>query len=194
VQIRKYFSANESPSDFASGAPVWHWSAKLNEFGRDDPRPSSLYLAEISSWYLLLSNDLEELKQLATGLASDRNLQTLDALQDWNSVKDRQFWGYRRYRHAGVANPVAAGMTEVTPNAEALTFFVDFDKKVGVLRLFSSATDEGAAAKINARAVLPRFSRVGPGVWETRSPLAGDDDSAERMFVVMNLFGFGIYL
>jgi len=195
IKAQKYFSTSEPPSGSAAGSPVWHWSAKLNEFGRDDPRPSSLYLTEVSTKYLLISNELEDLRDLAARLASsDQDLETLGALWDWSSVRDHQFWGYRKYRHSGVLDEVAAGTSEVTPSAKALTFFLDFDKRIGVLRMFCSAADDSPTVKIDARAALPRFRQAGPGVWETRTQLTGNEDSAGRMFVVMYLFGFGIYL
>lgn len=195
IQAQKYFSASEPPSGSAAGSPVWHWSAKLNEFGRDDPRPSSLYLTQVSTKYLLITNELGDLQDIAARLApSNQGSQTLGALREWASVREHQIWGYRRYRFTGVLDPVAAATSEVTPNAEALAFFLDFDKRVAVLRLLCSATDESAAAKIDARRVLPSFKPTGPGVWEIVMPLTGNEGSAERLFAVMDLFGFGIYL
>jgi len=192
LELRKYFT--KAPSASAAGSRVWQWSAKLAEFGRDDPRLSSLYATQIAQAYLLISNNLRELQTLASRLSSsDQDLQTLAKLRDWESISQHQLWGYRRYRHTGIVNPVAAGTSEVTHGAEALMFFVDFEKKVVVLRLLSSVTDEGTPAKMNATATLPRFKPRGPGVWEIVAPLSGDEDSFERMFAVMYLFGFGIY-
>ncbi len=195
VQLRKYFTRSESPSASAAGSPVWHWSAKLNEFGRDDPRPSSLYFTQVSEAYLLVSNDLPDLQNIAGRLvSSDQDLQALRHVRDWYSLEGHQFWGYRKYRHAGIVNPMAAGTSEVTPSAEALSFFLDFDKRTGVLHLFTSTTDEGTPAKMNERPTLPKFKRDGPGIWEARTSLAGEQDFAEQMFGVMYLFGFGVYL
>jgi hypothetical protein len=194
VQLRKYFTESESPSASA-GSPVWHWSAKLNEFGRDDPRPSSLYFTQVSETYLLVSNDLSNFQDIVGRLASsDQDLQALHHVRDWSSLEGHQFWGYRRYRHADIVNSAAAGTSEVTPGAEALSFFLDFDKRTGVLHLFTSTTDEGTAAKMNARTTLPKFKRDSPGIWEASTRLAGNQDSAEQMFGVMYLFGFGVYL
>src|SRR5205807_2204009 len=149
--LRKYFTSASSAS--VAGSPIWHWLAKLAEFGRDDPRPSSLYATQFAKAYLLISNDLTELQTIARILgSSDHGLQGLTGLRDWESISQHPFWGYRKYRHVKNNNPVASGMSEVTPGAEALMFYVDFEKKVGVLRLISSVKDEGTPAKINARA------------------------------------------
>jgi hypothetical protein len=47
---------------------------------------------------------------------------------------------------------------------------------------------------MNARTTLPKFKRDSPGIWEASTRLAGNQDSAEQMFGVMYLFGFGVYL
>jgi hypothetical protein len=192
-KLRNYFT--KVPSASAAGSPVWNWSAKLGEFGRDDPKPSSLYATQIAHAYLLVSNNLKELQAVAGRLAaSNQDLEPLTRLRDWESISQHPLWGYRRYRHTEVVNPVAAGMSDVTRGAEAIMFFADFEKKVGVLSLLSSVTDEGTPAKINAKAVLPPFKPRGPGVWETVTMFSGDEDSFERMFAVMYLFGFGTYV
>ena len=189
---RTYF--NDAPADTAGDSQIWHWSAKLNEFGRDDPRPSSLYAAKVAQSYFLVSNNLTELKEIASRLSTpNRPLPTLSKLREWESVRQHRLWGYRRYRHTGTVNPVAAGTQEVTSGAEALIFFVDFDKKLGVIRLISSLADEGTAAKMNAKAVLPRFEPRASGIWETLTKFSGDEDSFERMVAVMYFFGFGVY-
>ena len=191
--LGKYF--RQAPVAFAVGTPVWNWSARLGEFGEGDPRPSSLYATQVAHSYLLVSNDLQELQTIAGRLASaDEDRRMLTRIRDWEFVSQHRVWGYRRYRHSGVVDRVAAGMSDVTPGAEALIFFVDLKKKAGVLRLLSSPVDEGTAAKINARAVLPRLKPRGVGVWETIIPLVGDEESFEQMFGIMGLFGFGIYL
>ena len=192
-ELRKYFTS--PPSGSIAGSSVWNWSAKLSEFGRDDPRPSLLYAAQIAQAYLLVSNDLADLQTIARRLSSpDQDLCKSTQIPDWETVSHHRLWGYRRYRHSGIVNREAAGMTDVTRGAEALMFYIDFDKKEGVLRLFSSVTDESTPAKMNTLPALPRFKRSGPGVWETVTLFTGDEDSFERMFAIMYLFGFGIYV
>ncbi|HEY6181807.1 MAG TPA: hypothetical protein VIW67_06140 [Terriglobales bacterium] len=189
---RTYFK--DSPADTAGDSQIWHWSANLNEFGRDEERPSSLYAAKVGQSYFLVSNNLTELKEIALRLSAPTGpLPILSKLPEWESARQHQFWGYRRYHHTGTANPVAAGTQEVTPGAEALIFFVDFDKKLGVVHLINSLADEGTAAKMNARAVLPRFEPRASGIWESVTKFSGDEDSFERMVAVMYFFGFGVY-
>ena len=84
----------------------------------------------------------------------------------------------------------------MTPTAETLTLFVDVDRKSGVLGL--SASDASAAEKLNAE--LRSQAGLGPLIltigknWEVPFVFDGSDVSLERMFIVMGLFGFGVYL
>jgi hypothetical protein len=195
-QLQKYF--HQAPQTSAAGSHVWKWSAKLGEFGEGDTKPSSLYTTQIGHSYVLVSNDLSELQTVADRLSSsNQDAPVLAGIREWESVRHHEIWGYRHYRHSGVADPVAAGMSDVTPAAESLIFFVDVDKKVGVLRLLAS--DNSTADKINsaitsARSAFPPLKTSGGGASETMIPFAGDEATSERVFMVMGLFGFGIYL
>lgn len=190
--LHKYL--RQSPAASVAGAPVWNWSAKLGEFGEEDPsRPSSYYAAQIAGSYLLVSNNLEELQAAAKGLSSSDTSETaLSGIRDWELVRQHKVWGYRRYRHSGVIDRTAAGMSIVTPSVEALAFFVDFDKQVSLMRLLCA--DDATVAKINATAKLPPLKSQAKGMWETRIPLTGNEESFDRLFGVMYLFGFGVYL
>jgi len=194
-EIDLYKRFPQSPAGSVAGASIWSWSAKLGEFGEDDPRPSSFYATQIAGSYLLLSNNLEDLQATAKGLIWSENPETiLTGIRDWEMVRQHEVWGYRRYRHTGVVDAEAAGMSWVTPGAEALVFFVDFEEKISVMRLSSSGRNEDAAAKMNATAKLPPLKPEGGGVWETRIPLTGDEGSFERLANVMDCFGFGVYV
>lgn len=193
--FHKYFHQPAAAS--GAGKPVWSWSAKLGEFGEKDPRPSSLYATQVAQLYTLVCNDSAELDHLAGRLSSpDRDSQdpTGSGIRDWASFSQHDVWGYRRYRHTGIANRDAAGMTNVTPGAEALIFFLVPAKKAGVLQLLNSPTDQRTASNMNAAARLPPLRSVGSGVWETTIQLSGDQGSSERMVAMMWLFGFGLYL
>jgi hypothetical protein len=119
----------------------------------------------------------------------------LTDIREWNSVKGSEVWGYRRYRHTKITDRTAAGMTLITSNAEALIFCVDTRKNVGVLQIISAVTnDEETPAKLITIAVLPRLKRRGAGLWETSFALEGDAHTQERLFGVIGLLGFGVYI
>jgi len=185
----------QSPVVSAANSRVWKWSATLGEFGEGDPRPSSLFATQLGSSYLVVTNDLVELQNVATKLAAPGNEpQAPNDLRDWATVSSHEVWGYRRYRHEEVMNREAAGLSFVSPGANSLIFFADLDKKSATIRLLCSIEDESTATKINDRAMLPPLKSSGPEMWETMVPLSGDEESFERIFAVMDLFGFGVYI
>jgi hypothetical protein len=193
--FRKYLQQSAPAS--AAGKLVWNWSAKLGEFGEKDPRPSSLYATQVAKQYALVCNDSAELGALTERLSSpDRDSQepSRSGIRDWASVSQHDVWGYRRYRHTGIANRDAAGMTNVTPGAEALIFFLFPPKKAAVLELVNSPTDQRTASNMNAAARLPPLRSTSSGVWETTIQLSGNQETSERMVAMMWLFGFGLYL
>jgi len=193
VDLGSYFTA--APLVLEKGVAAWGWSARLGEFGERDPRPSKLYATQISRDYLVISNDLDGLHALALGLhAAKADRTELNRIRGWGSLSELKVWGYRRYRHTGVADPDAAGMVDVTPGNEALIFSVDVGKRAASLRLLGAAGDNHTPQKWNAVALLPRFHMIGPGIWEANIPLSGDDRTMENLFGVMVLMGFGIYL
>lgn len=191
--LRKYFSG--FPAGSASGNPVWQWSAPPQE---GHPTPYAFYVAQISGSYVLVSNNLDELQTVASRLiSSEKSTPTLTDVRDWKLISQHDYWGYRRYRHSGVVNKDAAGVSDVTPSAEALIFFADPIQKTGVLRLLDA--DGGSRGKLNAamskaKAPLPPLRPSGEGAWEAMIPFAGDQETGERMFDVMGLFGFAVYL
>jgi len=193
--FRDYIHGHSLPT--AAGAAVWNWSGHAGEFGELDPTPSTFYGTLILN-YLLVSNNLKEIEVIASHLtAPDDNSTIPKEISHWDWLNQHGVWSYRRYRHTGVVDRVAAGMYRVSPNTEALLFAVDWDSKRFVLRLFCCVDgDEGTPVKINASGILPRFKSVcGRGIYESSfSFTGGEEDVDERLFIVMNLLGFGIYL
>lgn len=208
--LNKYF-LREHPVAAALAEPVWSWSAELREFGEGDPSPSQLYAAQVFAAggvanlprpFLLVSNDVKELQAMAERLVlreEDDPLRTLTGVREWKRLREHDYWGYRRYCHTGVVDRVAAGMTDVTPAAEALTFSVDFERRFGVVRLLSSTADDITAEKINTRVLngnglFPLFRPLGARTWQTIIRFTGNEKSLEGMFVMMGLFGLGGYV
>jgi hypothetical protein len=175
-----------------AGSPVWKRAAPPME---GDPDPGFLYVAQVDQNYFLVFNDLQEFQTVAETLRSSEKSPILAEIRQWGSVVRHEMWAYRRYRHSGSVDRIAAGMEDVTPGAEALILLVDFKKRVCMLRLLLGAPgDERTPAKMNARATLPQLGPGGPGIWQATISLAGDEKTFERMFVIMGLFGFAVYL
>lgn len=179
---------NKSPAISSAGGSTWKWTTKPTE-GQSGGQ--TFYATQVAHSYLLISNNAGDLQTMAAKLVSS-DTQMLREVRDWESISQHDVWGYRLYRHTGVTHSDAAGMTDVTPTAQALIFFFDSEKKSGVLRLF--ATDDSTAEKMNLAAKLPPLRPISSGDWETSIPLSGNGASSEQMFATMWLFGFGLYL
>jgi len=193
LELRNYFG--RSPMSPEGGVPVWNWSAKLGEFGELDAKVSSLYAAKVAPSYLVVSNNLEELQAVAKTLkSSDDVTQVLRELRDWDSVRQHEMWGYRRYRHDAVANLVAAGMDKVDQAARALVFLFDREKNNFTLRVFVVPGEEGTISRINASGLFGRMKSLGRGRWERVVPLGDDVETLEQVASVMAMLGFGIYV
>jgi hypothetical protein len=84
----------------------------------------------------------------------------------------------------------------VTPTADALMFFMNRDRKTGILRLLAS--DGSTADRLNktmaASNTWTLLKPSGPGIWEAAIPFSGDEASSERMFIIVGLLGFAVYL
>lgn len=178
-----------------SGVPIWGWQAKLGEFGERDSKPSSLYALQVAQSYLLICNDLTELRSIAERL-TDSEHSDANTSPEWSSISRHEIWGFRRYEPAAMVHSDAAGTADVTSTAQALTFFVDVKTQIAVVRL--SAVDNSTAEKVNAsmeraKAALQRFKQSGTGTWETTIPLVHGQTAPEAIFDAMGLFGFGIY-
>jgi len=181
----------------AGGVQVWNWSAELGEFGENDRRPSSLYVAQVGELYILISNNMEGLRTTYSQLRSPQEGLSKPVSSGWEFVGEREYWGYRRYRHEKITDKEASGITDITSSAQVLLFSVDFQKDFGVLRLLASdstAAEKLNAATANSKGALPVLRKTTHGAWEAKVGLLGDQKSADQMFELMSLFGFGIYL
>lgn len=180
--------ASKSSVISSAGGSVWKWSAPPSE---GHPQPYTFYATQVAGSYVLISNNADDLGATSGKLSATSVAPKLDGVRGWATLSQHEVWGYRRYRHTE-ENKTAAGTSEVTPDAQALSFFADPKQKAGVLRLFSSTA--GTADKMNATGTIPPFKAAGSGVWEITIPLAGDQKTSEQMFATMSWFGFGVYV
>lgn len=184
-----------SPATRVIGAPVWVWETPPQE---GHPQPFTFYMTEVARSYVLVSNSSEQLRAISGRLSSSTGGRNVPVgVPEWREVSRHAYWGYRRYRQVASANRDASGLSNVTSTARDLIFLVDFKEKRGLLRLLAS--DASTADKLNSAPMdpsmaLPPLRRSAPGVWEAAFPFTGRLQTEDRMFVVMGLFGFGIYL
>ncbi len=171
-----------------AGRSTWKWLSKPTE---SRPHGETYYATQVAHSYLLISNDASDLRAIATRLPS-RDSRAAHDVPEWESSGRRALWGYRRYRQDESEDTDSVGLTDVTPGARALSFYLDSEGVAGVLRLL--AADGGTAERMNANGRLPGLKRVSSDAWQTRISLSGAGASPEQMLFVMWLFGFGISL
>jgi hypothetical protein len=145
--------------------------------------------------YVVVANNLGDLREVAGKLAApDANSVDLAWMRDGENIRQHEVWAYRRYPRSGVSDPMAAGMADVVPGTEALTCFVDLQKKTLTVKLIpGSAEGEGTAVKMNARQGFPALKPSGNGRWESSVAISGDAQSDEAVNAVVGLFGFIVY-
>jgi hypothetical protein len=194
--FRKYFSR---PVASVAGVTVWSWNAQVGEFGEGDPRDSTFFEMQVNDSYVLIANDLPEIRTVAESLTRTVDAEAPRGLRDWEFVRHHEVWAYRAYRFGGVRDVSAAGLRDITEAAEALAFWIDPDRRSGSLRLYTSPGDSTAAMRLNAKmrkpgALLPPLEPAGRDEWEAPISLADGKRSFEELFEVRGLFGFATYL
>ena len=183
--------------------PVWKWAVHIDEFGPEHigrmpagkPRLSQLFATQVGRQYILISNNLKELRDVANELVSgNQKLENLTRIHDWGTISQYDVWGYRRYRYSGVISKVAAAMEDVEPGTEAVACFLDSQKKTLTVQLFiNTVQGERTVERMNTRNNFPPLIQSRKGLWASSILLSGDNKSDEAVLVIVGLFGFRIY-
>lgn len=146
----------------------------------------------------MLCSALAELDAIAKRVTAGDE-QTADSMQsaELAAILQHKYWAYRRYRHEAAMDAMASGIEAVTTSAQSLGFYLDSGLRSGRLRLFAS--DEAAAKVLteNLAGVQLKMESVTTSsghASEAIFSLDGSELSAERVFNVLAMFGFGIYL
>lgn len=194
LKLSRYFNQIEV-ARVVTNAPVWHWQAKLQEFGEDDTRASTLFATQIANSYVVVSNDLQELLKISMALESgDKyDAQILQGIRQWQEMKQHRFWGYRKYEHAaGSGLDRIYGLGGVARSADALSVYVETERRRIILVLFSSDAKDPTAANINKTYSIPPLKSVGSGVWEADLPLTHGGSASDDAEGILWLFGWGV--
>jgi hypothetical protein len=178
---------------------MWKWTVHIDEFGPEvvngmpmgKPKTSSIYSRQIGNRFLLLSNDLQEMKIVSDRLAVvSQDHPTQDEIRKWGEITQNQVWGVRSYEHYVDQDKVAAGTQEVSPGTKAIACFLRLDRKALSVRVFTSSIEgEDTIKKLNSNRLFPLFKPIGAGIWESAIPTS--DGAA--LNAAMGLFGFIVY-
>jgi hypothetical protein len=171
------------------GEPVWSW--RTNGLGTPDPA-ITFYLIELGDSYILLSNSLEELRQIVNSFISPHHTSREPSdVPGWESLNQHEYWGYRR--PVSSSDRGAVVLSELLPDARALMLFCDTNQKTAILRLIDRVPEHGAGPRATECATMflsdTKFKEGGPRVWEAEIPLSGQDTWGQ-IASLMGLFGF----
>jgi hypothetical protein len=184
------------PVTSIAGTVVYGWSAQLGEYGEDDIRPTSFYATRVGDNYLIVTNDVDNIREVSDALVSltDRS-HLLRTVRDWNMVSRHSIWGYRRYTEKGKGHGENADPSFPISSAEALIFYVESEKKVAVVTILGAQNkDEEEAIKSNSAARALSFRRHSSKVWTATVALTGAHDASDQLFAALSLFGFGAFV
>jgi hypothetical protein len=179
-----------SPSVSSVQEGIWKWSAEIMRDGGYS-ESHTFYATRTAHSQILISNSFNDLNLLSQKLSAKNKPEALSRIFDWGDLHKQVFWGYRHYLHKRDENKAAAGTIGITPDTQAISFFIDFKHSHGVLRLYSPSA--GTANSLNATGML-LLKAIRSGTWQMMIPLSDNLNTYERMFIVLGLFGFGIAL
>ncbi|WP_150106351.1 hypothetical protein [Anaeromyxobacter dehalogenans] len=159
-----------------------------------EPEPVSWFAAPAGTAYVVLANDLDELRAVVRMLSTSGPPGAANLL-DAPLLAGQSAWAHRRYRIARAADPGAAGTKDLSPSAIALVVVPDVKSNTVRVRLHGAPGDTAFVAKLNTGSFLPAFREVEPGVWESVAVRgASRDTDAEMLLSVLYLLGFGVFL
>jgi hypothetical protein len=190
--IGKYF--NLTSSGYLDGVRVWKWSAQLGEFGEEAPkRPSIFYAAQVVGSYLVIANNRDDFQSVMRGLKVKGTSQSvLAAIPDWEILGRHEIWAHRNLRRDGIIDEEAAGLSFVTPDVKALSFFVDFEKQDSFIRILSS--DGKEEPRLTRAGDPPSLNHLSEGIWEAMIPFSENHNEYSPLLLVLDRFGFGVYI
>jgi hypothetical protein len=185
-QLRDHLTSDVTGS--ASGTPVWQRVAPPSE---GHPEPHTFYAAQISSHHVLICNNLSDLQIVARDLTtSDRRRPDPSKPAGHCTVSaDSEYWGCRKYASYSVPSLAAP------PGVDTAALTVDFRQKTGTFRFQGRSVGQEALGMTGTH--MERLGapfRRANGAWETKFSLSGDEQSLERLFGLLALLGFAVFL
>lgn len=173
--------------------PVWNWTVQVeDDFWQ-------YFIMQPSSSDIYVATNLEFLKSITKSAAHKQLFHKNNISNvEWKEVdRTKSIWAVRQYRFE-TKDPQAAGLwlgegINVGPNAIALTFSFDYERRLATVRYLSSDGEEGALSIYdNEQGIETR--KISPTTWESVISIGSPKLAANHLFILIGLFGFGIYL
>jgi hypothetical protein len=180
------------PSETIDGRLVWTWTVPPSDA---ESAPITYYAARIEGPYLVLTNNRQDLEDVARALSStDGAKQDSRMVVGWEALRSHQYWVCRSIRRSGIISPEASGTKYLGPNVNAMAFLADVDKREGYIRVLTSDTSMRSAPRVLPDSELNLLKPDGPGIWLATIHMSKDALGYKTLFQIFDSFGFGAIL
>jgi hypothetical protein len=183
---------NGVSSEEIEGRRVWTWIVSPSEA---ESAPSTYYATEVKGPFLVLANDLEDLKEVAKALESaGSSEQELRTVVSWEALRMHQYWVCRSFRRTGATGPERSEPKSPQPDLNAMALFADPGKTEAYLRVFTSNTNTKAVPRVLPDSELNLLNPDGFGNWRATIHLTNDALGYRTLFQIFDALGFGAIL
>jgi hypothetical protein len=177
------------------GLPVWSWQAQMGRSGPLDGSPVTVFASKIGDTYLLLSNNLGELKQVAAGLAA-RGTETerSEKLPDWPRLSKSEEWAV--WRNTGIRGPDDEfPFFETFTNVQEFIYTVDLRGGTSMFKLISNDKRDaerfdGLERQQPMASTWPSLQPCGDGAWCGELRLSKEQKTEDTLISILGYFGF----
>jgi|ERR1700678_3918958 hypothetical protein len=196
IESRKIFQ-HLSISSIDHVGPVWTWTGRLRE---GQSAPITYYAATVADSYLLVSNTVDEMKDIVHQLGSPANGELKPSeLRRLKQVEQCEYWAYRHSLDSVIGED-ATQVPYLAGGVTGLSFCVNFRRRTGAFRVFGPTIDSHTVAAMNAylvksmRTGSPIFRLTGAGTCEATVDLTANPhpNGGISMLAIVDLLGFGI--
>jgi len=186
----EFRNVNTPPID---GRTVWSWSIPPSEGYKT---PTDFYAAIVADSFFVLTNNRDDLREVANALAKGKVPTELPSGRDLTALRAHAYWAYRAIRRAKGADMLASGLSGLPASAVALELFSEYDDG----RLFFNilVPDDRSGSPPPGLPSLEsfHFQRAEAGVWQAAIDLQAltPRQKTAGVFRVMSYFGYGVFL
>ena len=160
-----------------------------------ESRPDGVdfFLSQVDASYLIVTNNFGATREIMTQLAS-LVVPTGEEREEFEALGRFEYWARRSFDTKWSGAKRSLGTEDLGDRVRALLLLMHPEDGSGSFRLVSTNDDDPSAARLNARAPIPRFVHVQRGVWEAQVRGEAGDIAVSGLLAILGLLGFSVYL
>ena len=176
-----------------AGWTVWTWSIPPSEGYKT---PTEFYAATVASSFFVLTNNGDDLREVANALAKRTVPGDLHSGRDLSALHAHAYWAYRAIRRAKGADALASGLRELPVSAVALELFTEYDDGRLFFNILVPDDRSGSTPPDLPSSESIHFQWAGAGVWQAAVDLKAltPPQQTAAVFQVMYYLGYGVFL